>query len=165
MNPYYKVQKLFNQIADRIEADPESYDQDIWGYTEPQRSVDYEDLDYRKAEILEQDCGTSHCIAGWAAVLSGYKPSITSYEESLNKFVIEVDWSHVKKDLEPGRATCAVGREVLGLSMQDADVLFSEFWKPEQVTGDSTRDVIDALRRLADGHSVDDVTHIEDPTF
>lgn len=154
-----KYQKLFGMIADRIEADPESYDQDVWGYTEGQVDVDYEVLDDRKTEILEEECGTTHCIAGWAAVLSGYKPTVMSYEMGLDKHVIEVDWSTVSTESDIDRATSSVGREVLGLSARDADILFSEHWVAKEEVGNDMENVVIALRRLADGCSVDDVTH------
>ncbi len=44
--------KLFDQIADAIEKEPDRYDQ-----------LDYE---------TKTSCGTAYCVAGWAAHLSGY---------------------------------------------------------------------------------------------
>lgn len=48
-------QKLFNEIADKIETDPGSYDQNVYGE--------------------RTSCGTKHCIAGWAVSLRGYIPA------------------------------------------------------------------------------------------
>lgn len=41
---------LLHEIADRIEAEPEHYDQDYYS--------------------MATDCGTSYCVAGWAIVLA-----------------------------------------------------------------------------------------------
>lgn len=84
---------LLLQIREQITAHPETHDQDQWG---------------RRTE-----CGTTHCIAGWAAVLSGANLDWRKNEFGVGLlcFVNEHD---------PGVYAAAL----LGLSCDEAGALF-----------------------------------------
>ena len=178
--------ELFNKIADVIENDEGVYDQSLWG-AHIWRTCDntVEDVEHTKMVVTELACGTSHCIAGHAAVLSGWTPKILVGTHYRGERTIEINWEelHPPKELvekpnpsyeeedmlldtHPGN----VGRQLLGLTDSEADILFSEFWRPidwdpyqEYEDGDLTpnnrRAVARALRNLGDGDSIWHVTH------
>lgn len=94
--------ELFYRVAEQIEREPMSYNQDTWGRPEP-----------------NTPCGTARCIAGWAVYLRGYKP--------YNYF-----WSKVTHPDHPDRVECireAAQRE-LGLTVSETLMLFHEHWRP-----------------------------------
>jgi hypothetical protein len=64
--------KLLNDIADQIERDPTSYDQGTWGDARPDLSVD-SDLNEALPTATIEACGTTCCIAGWAATIAAPK--------------------------------------------------------------------------------------------
>ncbi len=92
--------ELFRQIADVIEAKPELYDKNTWGFT--------------------RECGTAHCVAGHAASLSGCTPTGNRGEW---------DWSWLQlPDGHEADVEIWAG-EKLGLTEVDAARLFDE-WEP-----------------------------------
>ena len=125
--------KLLLEIADHVESHPEQYDQETW--------VGRNDDNYVPCgpgkHIDPYDCGTSACIAGWAVLLSN-KPVPVSFQNEAAK--------------------------LLGLSSSDAATLFDENWCAEgyDIRLDDeiqrAKYAADALRRIAAGESVDDVT-------
>lgn len=98
-------QDLFNQIADVLDFEPQLFNQKEWGtqltlekYKDTDGvendvmhvSQDYGDIqigvlggkeDDGWNESLDNlsDCGTSCCIAGWAALVTGWHPTITEF--------------------------------------------------------------------------------------
>jgi hypothetical protein len=89
--------ELFYAIADKIESEPECWDQADWG----------------------NECGTKHCIAGWACHLSGYAPAVNKYGDNW--------WGNVVKDgltIDIEDAAC----KELGLEPHEGDALFDEDW-------------------------------------
>ena len=87
----------------------------------------------------DASCGTHACIAGWAVIEAGEK--------------IPAKWEDV-------------GAELLGLTHNEAKVLFDQDWKPRGHDEADTAEmegkrVGEALRRLAEGDSVRNIT---DPT-
>lgn len=123
--------ELFDKIADQIEREPQSYDQETWG---------------REAKT---PCGTAHCVAGWAAALEGYLP------------MMGTDWNFVMAPNDTGltegtRIEAAldvegVGAELLGLTEDEADALFHSDWEPGP-----NETVPEALRAIGDGEPVND---------
>ena len=83
-------------------------------------------------EALE--CGTAMCVAGWAASLNKYYPScsiinVVENGESIKR--PKFDWGMVSKNkylFRRRRTECRdvseVGAELLGISEQEADILF-----------------------------------------
>ena len=172
-NELVRNKDLFYQIADVIEKDLGVYDQSLWGghvYTSCEN--DPEAIEATTNHVMEQSCGTSHCIAGHAAVLSGYKPQVlkipipkTGIREA--GMIIEINWEElISPDGVAGKHPSDVGRELLGLTIEEADLLFSEWWKPEGFDfGNEDRinakAVAEAMRELGDGCSIWDVTSEE----
>lgn len=122
--------QLFNDIANMIQKQPERYDQGTWGSVRAGRTL---------------DCGTSHCIAGWAATLALPREAWQPDEYGDYDDIVTVD------GLE--RYIGEWAGEVLGLSEEDAERLFSGGWQPE-----AGMTVPDALRAIGDGVDVYDVT-------
>lgn len=73
-------------------------------------------------------CNTSHCIGGWAVALSGKAESFPSWEDD-----------------------DTYARELLGLTMPDAEYLFFGGFSISQ---DRVGEVADSLRRIAAGEHV-----------
>jgi hypothetical protein len=119
---------LMLKVADQIEEEPERYNQYYY--------------------VMDSPCGTQHCIAGWALVLSG-------------KAQVEIDtytdraWTCIFVDLETGgwEDPVELGREALGLNEEEAWRLFGASWKPAE-----NMSVPDALRKLAWGADIEDVS-------
>ena len=177
--------KLFNKIADVIEFEQGVYDQTLWG-GHIWRTCDntVEDVEHTKMLVSEQACGTSHCIAGHAAVLSGWTPKVLVGTHYRGERTIEITWEelHPPKELVEKRSPSLeeenmlldthpgnVGRQVLGLTHGEADILFNELWRPidwnwdeasedAELSPGNARAVARALRNLGDGASIQDVT-------
>lgn len=166
--------ELLRRIADVIEKDVGVYDQSVWGEGDDEIVVDDPDVIAEASEkLIEKSCGTAHCIAGHAAVLSGYKPVVfkclipaTGMRGPV--MAIEINWEELTPPAEQkGEWTSdsthpfSIGRDLLGLSFSEAEVLFDEFWCP---AGTDDRDefngtlVAEALRGLAAGASIYEVT-------
>ena len=174
MSNEVRNKELFYKIADVIENDLSVYDQSWWGahIYETCPNGDDEALERTKARVLEQSCGTSHCIAGHAAVLAGYKPEVRKgYVPAFGKaeahIVIEINWEEM---FSPNGNVMDhpsdIGRKVLGLSPEEASILFGEYWRPLDWDDDASDEVnakyvAEALRALGDGWSIYDVTEHE----
>lgn len=124
--------ELFRKIADTIEKDPKSYNQQDWG------------------------CGTSFCVAGHAAHLSGCKPSYVNddgseaWDECFPPDNETVDVSSCDHTTYGAVDTGDYAILKLGISDDDSDVLFGKGWvPPEGMT------VPDALRAIGDGAEID----------
>jgi len=178
--------ELFRAIADVIEEDPNRYNQQNWGH-EPAGLLKFGfNSNWDDAIKDVETCGTSFCIAGHAAALSGYVPLIkqnavnvdpvmhlTPDETALHAageqaYILRPDWYRVKPKNQPDAGwarTPAVARDLLGLTPEDADILFDESWEPETADfWDSdevrARKVAEALRDIAAGDSVRSVTNM-----
>ena len=116
----FEHQELAQKILDQITMHPETHKQSTW--------------------TSGNGCGTTHCIAGWAAVLT----------EGLVKkdyFAYPVPASYDPSvDGDSGDAYMRVGRESLGLTKEDSAKLF--LWT------NNTRAVM-ALKYLANGEPID----------
>lgn len=130
--------ELLLQIADMIEQYPESYDQGTWGtFNSPDRTRNF-DLD-----LVDTGCGTSMCIAGWAAFLTDWHPVMFLWEgsEEAGDAVWGLDWDRLVKGKTRLSTQAAVysasriGREELDLASHEADVLFDgdNWWTPDQL--------------------------------
>ena len=175
--------ELFYKIADEIEKDTYRYDQAIWGGSIFRPTADTpECIEDTINQVKELACGTAHCIAGHAAMLSGWTPKIRkSYGFSSDGFVnIEINWEELEppegetnpdllSDPHPGN----LGERLLGLRPEEANVLFSEYWRPvdwrwehaledEPLSAWNAMAVGNALRSLGNGASISEVTLYED---
>lgn len=126
---------LLRKVADYVEGHPDQYDQHVWvtNTPDPRPYLGVGD-DIRVGEVVEHDCGTQACIAGWAVLLDGQPAPI--------------HWD-------------AAGREALGLTGEESNVLFDEFWEPLDPDDDETlkaKQVAEALRAIADGAAISTLT-------
>ena len=170
--------ELFYKIADLIEREGDAaYNQAVWGRHYYEDAEDDElSIESAKVRITERACGSAHCIAGHAAVLSGWKPVVNvGYSWQTQGKTIHIDWEEMmppEDDIFAGIShPSEIGMNELGLRPTEAAVLFCEYWRPvgwsyeqeqdadEMLTPDKGRAVASALRLLGDGASVWDVTH------
>lgn len=134
-----RARKLLYEVADYIEAHPESHDQFSWFYVDPARDVNYGAV--RQLSEL-WDCGTRACIAGWGCLLNG------------DKVILDAYGNHVEPKEGGNREHVAErARELFDLDDDESDVLFDGDWCP---SGELT--VSEALRAIADGADPRDVT-------
>ena len=113
--------KLFREIADKIEDHPELYDQ-----------ADYE---------AQKDCGTAHCIGGWACELRR-----DDLQWITNSY-------YGQEDVSPLAGFFEAGSNLLGLTGKETMILFDAGWTPREGLT-----VPAALRAIADGAEIADVT-------
>lgn len=115
--------QLFNAIADHIEARPDLYNQTVWAAD-------------------NNDCGTTCCVAGWAALLTeGLVPNDRVFgHDSIIQFVPSSK-----------RSFSDVGIEVLGLTEDEGDILFDGAW----MDGKDTSHVVRTLRDIANGGDIE----------
>lgn len=166
--------ELLRRIADVIERDVTVYDQSAWGERQHENVPDSPvAIEEASAELVERSCGTAHCIAGHAAALSGWKPTVlVNYVWEAGMKRVELNWEEMTPPVEQkgewtsfGTHPYSVGQDLLGLTMAEADILFDEFWHPagtEDFDMFNGRLVADALRNFADGASIHEVTENED---
>lgn len=139
------------------------YEQGVWGYTitpnddyaeardflegyianDEENPGTQEDVD----EILEQvytygSCFTFGCVAGNAAAALGYEGRRSPY----GRRMIEWDSVRLRGSNDEFRLVSGVAADALGLTWQEAEVMFGSNWKPKE--GLSMGSV---LRRLAGG--------------
>jgi hypothetical protein len=118
--------ELFRQIREKIASTPVAYDQTRWGRRE-----------------IAAPCGTAACIAGWACVLSG-SASLSTVQSAGTGAVVYTPSGSL--DIP------ATAQRVLGLSEEEADVLFTS--DPEGEWGNEDYDDDDE-----DDDGVDDETY------
>lgn len=90
--------ELFKKIREKIATTPDAYDQETYG-----RRNDY------------APCGTAACIAGWACVLGEAEPLET---------VRSLHERYVSGDKEIVKRIPSTAKRLLGLTQEEADVLF-----------------------------------------
>jgi hypothetical protein len=141
------------EVADIIELAPHLYDQGDWGNPY--------DVDVN-VQIDGYTCGSTHCIAGWVVALHGWRPR-DMWEDETGTYG---DWSSIQKGDEfsapwheavgllemPNLNYSGEERSMLGSEQRTYD-LFDGGWKPKDGLS-----VPDALRMLADGASIQEVS-------
>jgi hypothetical protein len=90
---------LMLAVREHIQANPESHDQAYWAQ--------------------RKGCGTTYCIAGWAALLSGHRAEWLGDEEVITLY-LEGDGPPIDRQI-PG-----VARQALGLNRAEGLHLFME---------------------------------------
>ena len=129
---------LFFDIADVLEFFPEQYNQRTWGEFTPEHA-DYvrfqEQFGYDTKEVAgdedinwihaDEGCGSALCVAGHAAALRGWLPTVYG-----NSSGSTVSWSSVSKvkgqdtDGDGVREISDVAQELLGINHREARYLF-----------------------------------------
>lgn len=120
-------EELLRQVAQDIRDDPASYDQTTFA--------------------RETSCGTTACIAGHAAIRSGKRPIFDFCDGTARYFFSDTE------------RVCGgdIGQVLLGLTDEEASLLFDEFWRPAHGLS-----VPEALEKLAAGASIEEITGAHD---
>ena len=120
----FEQQALAQQVLDHVEAHPENHDQGNWG--------------------KKNECGTTMCIAGTAALLSG-----SAHFEQIRHPYHNNAYLRINEDIAHnyrGDTFFELGKDLLGLEAEDA---FQIFYCLEN---DKAKE---ALRYVANGKQVD----------
>jgi hypothetical protein len=97
-----------NRVLAHCEAHPKRHDQGMWlyipesGWTEDEETL-----------ITDWQCHTTACLAGWTAILNGWKPEHIDSVLVCNPATGEID------------SVPTVARKILGLTVEQAQVLFT----------------------------------------
>lgn len=148
---------LLHRVAFQIEKHPEKYDQTTWGKLGESDSLGRR---FSETDTVANFCGTHACIAGWAAVLE-LNTAVTAIERQrvrggYDPLPLEDAVSQAVRDVT-GYSQTIMGyaQQALGLTTDEANVLFAGEWRPNE---DEGYDVPRALRELAEGADIGDVT-------
>lgn len=152
--------ELFRKVADAIEREPDRYNQRTWLSLDNQITT--------LAAPLEH-CKTVCCVAGHAimeststeewdsAVSTALRHMAVIHKMGVDdpRLLKDITLDHViiKNLIGEDHSIPKRAAELLGLSNEEADFLFAENWEPE-----SDLSVSDALRQLADGAELCDVS-------
>jgi len=117
-----------NAVADVIEYHEDLFDMQYWGDGPLQR------IEFRGKDL---SCGTTHCIAGWAAVLNGYVPKY------LNSWCTVKSTSETPSHLPKDGTAFEIGKAILGLGPAEEQMFLETHLRPE--------DAVKALREMAKG--------------
>lgn len=129
--------ELFRRVAEVIESFPEAHDQTVWGHG-PAELVD---ITFDDGAVIRAECGTSHCVAGWACVLSGMRPK---------QVLGRPAWSSVLDDAGHPIPTMGAARTALGIDPLEASALFAT-----AAFGDLPKsEVARRLRAIGDGADI-----------
>lgn len=111
--------ELLDQVIAKIEAEPETWDQDTWG------RADVFD------ETTETACGTAYCVAGHVSIMTGAKPmwrkKVESYwDNEAQEFKYREYWYFNDVQAPDGRFRSVEGyaSDQLELDYGDANRLF-----------------------------------------
>ena len=154
-----KQNELLCRVADRIENDPALYDQTQW--LDNERGQDgYIDTNNNRVDFF--NCGTTACIAGWT-VLEAWADMFDELKvkHGNNRNGLTPFFGMPLAD--PVWGIPAKAREVLGLTEDELDILFSEDWLPHDYSDSDDhvtlcKKTAQALRDIASGDSVIDVS-------
>lgn len=139
--------ELAQKILDQVENKPHTHNQRFWFRKDRTGEDSYTLMPYDSVE-----CGTTLCVAGWAAHMNGYL--LTHYQGGV---------TIASLPLGPQRQVPDVGRELLGLSEMDAYILFHHTYVTEAVAAleqiAAGRDYIEWLDVFGDDEEGND--HLE----
>lgn len=125
-----------NAVRSLIKASPEKHDQGDWA------SIDVEQIEVPDGATVRLSCGTTACVAGWAATLAGAKFLFSS--DSIDEGAYHA--SEVETVDGRVQTVSEHAQKVLGLSYDEASILFD---------GDLERgEVLDLLKRLVKGKKI-----------
>ncbi len=155
---------LFFEIADVLDFYPHLYDQQTWGGFDSRGETDQQPSgeDHDLMLVGVKGCSTTVCLAGWAAALSGWHPTIyTSSIDGDTTFLdgdtTFLDWEVVAPvPLIPSghyltELAHDVARALLGITDSEAEELFSSI---PAGCSDENRWTADDLRAIGKGRSV-----------
>ena len=141
---------LFFEIADVLDFYPHLYNQQTWGGFDSQgESVQLpsgEELDVMLVGV--KGCSTTACLAGWAAALSGWHPTVwTNGDTTTLHWDVVAPTSLVPSDHYSTEMAYDIARALLGITDSEAKELFIG-------CSDNHRWTADDLRAIGKGRSV-----------
>jgi hypothetical protein len=145
---------LFFEIADVLDFYPHLYDQQTWGrfdsHGEPVHLPSGEEQDLMLVGV--KGCSTTTCLAGWAAALSGWHPTVwTNGDTTLLDWEVVAPVSLIPSDHYSTEMVYDLARALLGITDPEAEELFSG--TPAGCSG-AVRWTADDLRAIGKGRSV-----------
>ena len=145
---------LFFEIADVLDFYPYLYDQQIWGgfdsHGEPVQVPSGEEQDAMLVGV--KGCSTTTCLAGWAAALSGWHPTVwTNGDTTLLDWEVVAPVSLIPSDHYSTELVYDLARALLGITDSEAKELFSG---TPAGCSDENRWTADDLRAIGKGRSV-----------
>jgi hypothetical protein len=145
---------LFFEIADVLDFYPYLYDQQTWGgfdsHGEPVQLPSGEDYDVML--VGAKGCSTTTCLAGWAAALSGWHPTVwTNGDTTLLDWEVVAPVSLIPSDHYSTELVYDLAQALLGITDPEAKELFSG---TPAGCSDENRWTADDLRAIGKGRSV-----------
>ena len=145
---------LFFEIADVLDFYPHLYNQQTWGgfdsHGETVQLPSGEEHDLILVGV--EGCSTTACLAGWAAALSGWHPTVwTNGDTTLLDWEVVAPVSLIPSDHYSTELVYDLARALLGITDSEAKELFSD---TPAGCSDENRWTADDLRAIGKGRSV-----------
>ena len=145
---------LFFEIADVLDFYPHLYNQQTWGgfdsHGETVQLPSGEEHDLILVGV--EGCSTTACLAGWAAALSGWHPTVcTDSDTTLLDWQVVAPVPLIPSDHYSTEMVYDVARALLGITDSEAEELFSSI---PAGCSDENRWTADDLRAIGKGRSV-----------
>jgi len=145
---------LFFEIADVLDFYPHLYNQQTWGgfdsHGETVQLPSGEEHDLILVGV--EGCSTTACLAGWAAALSGWHPTVwTDGDSTLLDWQVVAPVPLISSDHYSTEMVYDIARALLGITDSEAKELFSG--TPAGCSG-AVRWTADDLRAIGKGRSV-----------
>ena len=145
---------LFFEIADVLDFYPHLYNQQTWGgfdsHGETVHLPSGEEHDLILVGV--EGCSTTACLAGWAAALSGWHPTVwTDSDTTLLDWEVVAPVSLIPSDHYSTELVYDLARALLGITDSEAKELFSG---TPAGCSDENRWTADDLRAIGKGRSV-----------
>ena len=145
---------LFFEIADVLDFYPHLYNQQTWGgfdsHGETVQLPSGEEHDLILVGV--EGCSTTACLAGWAAALSGWHPTVwTDGDTTLLDWEVVAPVPLIPSDHYLTEGVYDIARALLGITDSEAKELFSG--TPAGCSG-AVRWTADDLRAIGKGRSV-----------
>ena len=145
---------LFFEIADVLDFYPHLYNQQTWGgFDSHEETVQLPSgEEYDLILVGVEGCSTTACLAGWAAALSGWYPTVwTDSDTTLLDWEVVAPVPLIPSDHYSTEMVYDIARALLGITDSEAKELFSG--TPAGCSG-AVRWTADDLRAIGKGRSV-----------
>ena len=145
---------LFFEIADVLDFYPHLYNQQTWGgFDSHGESVQLPSGEERDVMLVGvKGCSTTACLAGWAAALSGWHPTVwTNGDTTTLHWDVVAPTSLIPSDHYSTEMVSDIARALLGITDLEAKELFSGM--PLGCSGEHWW-TADDLRAIGKGRSV-----------
>ena len=145
---------LFFEIADVLDFYPHLYNQQTWGGFDSHGKTVHLPSGEEHDLILVgvEGCSTTACLAGWAAALSGWHPTVcTDSDTTLLDWHVVAPVPLISSDHYLTEVVYDIARALLGITDLEAKELFSS--TPVGCSG-AVRWTADDLRAIGKGRSV-----------